>query len=110
MPDPQFSADGRAGMGTLFEDIDQNDPTVKAALTACDDLLPSSVQSDPQLQAEQQERLLEFAACMREQGVDMADPVAGGGPGRGPLAGLDQNDPTIAAGLEVCRPLLAKPE
>lgn len=108
MPDPQFTADGRANMGTLFGDIDQNDPEVKAALTACDQYLPSSTQSDPAAVAEQQERLLVFAACMRDEGIEMADPVAGGGPGRGALAGLDQNDPEIAAALEVCRPLLGR--
>ena len=106
MPDPQFGLDGRANMGTLFGELDQNDAEVRAATEACDAYLPSSLADDPVLQAERQEVLLQFAQCMRDNGVEMDDPVAGGGPGRGPMATLDQNDPTVAAGLEVCRPLL----
>jgi len=106
MPDPEFGLDGKANMGTLFGDLDQDDAKVQAATAACDSLLPSSLADDPVLQAERQEVLIEFAACMRDNGVQMDDPVAGGGPGRGPMATLDQNDPTVAAGLEVCRPLL----
>ena len=106
MPDPQFGLDGKANMGTLFGELDEDDAAVQAATEACDAYLPSSLADDPVLQAERQDALLEFAQCMRDNGVEMDDPVAGGGPGRGPMATLDQNDPTIAAGLEVCRPLL----
>jgi hypothetical protein len=106
MPDPQFGLDGKANMGTLFADLDEDDAAVQAATEACDAYLPSSLADDPVLQAERQDALLEFAQCMRDNGVEMDDPVAGGGPGRGPMATLDQNDPTVAAGLEVCRPLL----
>lgn len=106
MPDPQFDLDGKANMGTLFQGLDQNDPEVRAAMEACNSYLPSSISSDPVLQAERQDRLLEFARCMRDNGVEMDDPVAGGGPGRGPMATLDQNDPTVVAGLAVCRSLL----
>jgi hypothetical protein len=106
MPDPQFGLDGKANMGTLFADLAEDDEKVQAATAACDALLPSSLADDPVLQAERQDALLVFAQCMRDNGVEMDDPVAGGGPGRGPRASLDQNDPTVAAGLEVCRPLL----
>ena len=106
MPDPQFGLDGKANMGTLFGELDEDDAAVQAATEACDAYLPSSLADDPVLQAERQDALLVFAQCMRDNGVEMDDPVAGGGPGRGPMATLDQNDPTIAAGLEVCRPLL----
>jgi hypothetical protein len=106
MDDPQFGLDGRANMGTLFGELDENDPDVQAATEACDAFLPSSTADDPVLQAERQEVLLQFAECMRDNGVEMDDPVAGGGPGRGPMATLDQNDPLVAAGLEACRPLL----
>jgi hypothetical protein len=106
MPDPRFGLDGKANMGTLLADLDEDDAAVQAATEACDAYLPSSLGDDPVLQAERQDTLLEFAQCMRDNGVEMDDPVAGGGPGRGPMATLDQNDPTVAAGLEVCRPLL----
>lgn len=108
MADPQFDLDGRANMGTVFEGLDQNDPEVRAATETCTPLLPSQAATDPALQAERQDRLLEFAQCMRENDVEMADPVAGGGPGRGPMAGLDQNDPTVQAGLEACREFLGR--
>jgi len=108
MPDPQFGLDGRANMGTFFQGLDQNDPEVRAAMETCNSYLPSSVANDPVLQAEQQDRLLAFAQCMREHDVAMADPVAGGGPGRGTMSGLDQNDPTVQAGLEACRSFLGR--
>jgi hypothetical protein len=96
----------RKQITVLFADLAEDDEKVQAATAACDALLPSSLADDPVLQAERQDALLVFAQCMRDNGVEMDDPVAGGGPGRGPMATLDQNDPTVAAGLEVCRPLL----
>ena len=35
------------------------------------------IELDPEQQAEMREQLLEFAECMRDHGIDMADPVFG---------------------------------
>ena len=36
-----------------------------------------AIELDPEQQAEMQEQLLDFAQCMRDHGIDMADPVFG---------------------------------
>lgn len=53
-----------------------------------------------------EERLLEFAQCMRDEGVDISDPdptVFGPGSGGGrPFGGLDFDDADVSAAFEVC--------
>jgi hypothetical protein len=59
-----------------------------------------------------------FAACMREHGVDMPDPVAGGGPGfaRGVRRGsgprtasrIDRASPTTQAAMKACESKLPR--
>jgi hypothetical protein len=51
-----------------------------------------------------------FAKCMRDHGVDVPDPGAGGGVGVGrntpdPAASLDPNSPTVKAAIEACKSL-----
>jgi len=58
-------------------------------------------------QTEQQDRLLEFASCMRDNGFEMADPdFSGDGGGRRVLQDVDQNDPSYEAAFSVCGDLL----
>jgi len=60
---------------------------------------------------EMQDLMLEYAACMRENGVDMEDPdfsAQGGGPGAGDRlqfgeGTLDPTDPVFQAANEVCQ-------
>ena len=61
----------------------------------------------------QQDAFLEFAECMRGEGIQIQDPdfSAGGGPGGGPGGGgifgdLDPNDPSFEAALETCGDIL----
>ncbi len=59
-----------------------------------------------------QDQMYEYAACMRENGVDMDDPVigepGGGGQGGGGLFGdIDRDDPAFEAAQDVCGDLLA---
>jgi len=58
-----------------------------------------------------------FAACMRQQGVDMPDPVAGGGPGAGqarrsagPGSGsrFDRASPKVEAAMKACEDKLPR--
>lgn len=111
--DPQFGADGRpqqgGGGGGLFGDaIDQDSPEFQAAQTACSSLL-AGVQrnSDPQAEAERQAQLLEFAQCMRDEGVDFPDPQLGTGGrpgfGGGRFGDLDLQAPAVQAALQVCQ-------
>ncbi|MBT8211759.1 MAG: hypothetical protein KJN71_01305 [Acidimicrobiia bacterium] len=57
--------------------------------------------------SEFQDLLLEFAQCMRDEGIDMPDPdFATGTPG-GPFGELDRSDSAFQAGIEVCGEILA---
>ena len=121
-PDPVVEADGTvrfgfrpgAGGADAAQDLGR-DPDLPAAREACEDLLeglsfgPGSGNFDT---TELQDTLLEFAQCMRDNGVDMGDPDLsdfgpGGnrdvGAGRGPFGGIDFEDPDVAAALEVCQ-------
>ena len=84
MPDPQISEDGNGGI--LIEQqageggIDPESEEFQAAQEECESILEDgmgAIELDPEQQAEMQERLLEFAECMRDHGIDMPDPVFG---------------------------------
>ncbi|MGP4113938.1 hypothetical protein ACTWP5_23880 [Streptomyces sp. 4N509B] len=56
-----------------------NDPEVRAAQEACQDELPGGGPGNGEpLTAEQLDQMREFTACLRENGVDIADPDASG--------------------------------
>ena len=121
-PDPTVDADGSvqfgfrpgAGGGDELRELGR-DPDLPTAREACEGLLeglsfgPGSGNFDT---TELQDTLLEFAQCMRDNGVDMGDPdlsnfgPGGGddGPGGGPFGGaIDFGDPDVVAALEVCQ-------
>lgn len=70
MPDP----DPDGGFGAGRGDINPNDPKFRAGLEKCQDLMPSGGQMDRTFDAAGQERMLELAKCLRQNGVDMPDP------------------------------------
>ena len=121
--DPIINADGsvefsiRGGGGGEagpFGDVDRE--TVESAFTACSEELdglalgPGGGGFDA---AEFEDRFVEFAACMRDNGVAMDDPdFSAFGPGQrgeggGPFGSLDLDDPTVQAALETCQELFA---
>jgi hypothetical protein len=77
-PDPDASG-GLTIDGVLNgSSLDPNSPAWKAAMGACKDLEPPGFTGDHEVSAEEQEARLEFARCMRENGVnDFPDPVNG---------------------------------
>lgn len=105
--DPDFTA----GVGGLFRgQLDPSDPDVEAAMEECRPLMEAA---RPQLGGESREALedafLEYARCMRDEGIDMPDPdfSGGGGPGGGGFfEGLDRDDPDFQAADGVCRDML----
>lgn len=113
--DPQFGGDGRpqpgsggGGRGLFGGDLDQDSPEFQAARTACSGLLAGVQRNiDPQAETERQAQLLEFAQCMRDEGVDFPDPQlgTGGGPGfgGGGFQNLDLQAPDVQAALQVCQ-------
>ena len=110
-----FRAGGGGGQGALqrLREIGR-DPDLPAAREACAHLLeglafgPGSGNFDL---TEFQDRLLEFARCMRDNGVDVGDPdLRNFGPGAdddgapgGPFGGIDFQDPDVAAAFATCQ-------
>lgn len=115
-PDPRLDADGSVDFGLAgdapFEGVD--DETVDAALDACIGELegaafaPGGADFDP---TDLQDRLVEFAACMRERGFDVDDPdlgeVFGDGGFTNPFEELDADDPDVLAAVEDCQEVFA---
>ena len=122
-PDPVVEADGtvtfgfRPGSGggglRAFREIGR-DPDLPAARDACRGMLEGLAfglgQGGFDL-IELQDTLLEFAQCMRDNGVDMGDPdLSRFGPGAGgddqpggPFGVIDLDDPDFAAAFAVCQ-------
>jgi hypothetical protein len=108
IPDPQIDEDGRLSFAQGLGGIDPNDPDVEAAFEACQEELPDigqAIEFDPDQEAALADAQLEFARCMRENGVDIPDPT-GDGFTIGPDSGIDPNDPDVQAAFEECRPIL----
>jgi hypothetical protein len=122
-PDPDFDADGNIVFGDGAGGPGaggpaQDDPAFEAAQEACGDLLEGvqdAFQPDPEQQAELRDSLLEFAACMRGEGIDFPDPEFGadgnvqlpvaGPDGEGGLAAM-QDAPAFEAAAETCQEAL----
>ena len=78
MPDPEVSGDGGGGVVVLEQDAADGD--FQEAEEACQPILEDAMgdlEIDPEREAEMREELLEFSECMRDQGIDMPDPVFG---------------------------------
>jgi hypothetical protein len=114
--DPVIGADGSIefSFGGRSDDPEGDRDAMSEAFEACQEHLdglafgPGSVDL-----TEIEDTMLEFAICMRENGVDMPDPdfsnlgLGGGdaGSGDGDIFGgaIDLDDPKVEAALEACR-------
>ena len=106
LPDGTFMM--RRDQGMSF-----NDSRRAAAMEACQDLRPAGFSGSAGVggaggMTMDQETLLVFAQCMRDNGVPgFPDPSAtGGGMIIGPQAGIDPNSPTFQAALRTCQAAL----
>ena len=115
LPDPTVDSDGnvRLGLGRAAAAVADLDPAeVQAAFEQCAEHLGGiTFGFTGEDRAELQDRLLEFAVCMRENGYDMPDPDfsnfgRGSGPGDGPFGLLDLADPQLQEALEGCEDVL----
>lgn len=125
-PDPTTAADGSiditggAAGPDGNSDIDPQSTEVSTAFDVCGPMIEgaSFLPGDGDgFDAESQDRFLEFAQCLRDQGLDVEDPDfselgAGGRPGGGGGGGLfgenfDPQDPANADALEACQDLFA---
>ena len=115
-PDPSLSADGSVSFGTgggstPFGDVDN--ATAEAAVNACIGELEGAAFA-PGGSAfditEMQDAMVEFAQCMRDNGIDFDDPDLSGfarGELSNPFAELDVTDPEVAAAIEDCQTIFA---
>jgi hypothetical protein len=112
MPDPQVAGNGQDG--AIRVDLGDTDPsTLQAAQEACDELLQQAgVGPRGSISPEAMDRVVEFAECMREHGIDMPDPqtngggiMIGGGPGSDG-GGIDPSSPEFQDAQEACQDLL----
>lgn len=93
---------GQNGGGGPPRNIDQG--KFQTAMKACQKYQRAAIGniSDADRQ-EFQDAFVKFASCMRQHGVDLPNPSAGGG---GPPAGggqINQNDPKTKAAREACQ-------
>lgn len=122
--DPTVDSDGNVQFGgfrgaAAEGDIDRD--AMRAAMDSCRDELGGVALGfggrdfDP---TELEDTMVEYAACMRENGYDMDDPDlsssgpgSGGEPGEGggggPFGEIDRDDPDFVAANETCGDILA---
>jgi hypothetical protein len=120
--DPTVDADGNLQFGGLrgaagTEDIDRD--AMRQAMDTCRNLIeglaigPGGGDFDP---TELQDTMLEYAACMRDNGFDMPDPdfsssgpsADGTGEGRGgPFGSIDHSDPDFQVAQQACQDILS---
>ena len=111
--DPEFNADGSISLGGEFRGSEADQETMQAAFEACSSHLEGIAFGRGSIDfTEIEDRLVEFASCMRDNGFDMPDPdfstLGQGGPGQGggnggPFGGeIDPEDPAFQEALAAC--------
>jgi hypothetical protein len=103
VPDPKpgggIEIKGGGGPGTAKPDA----PKFRAAQQACNKYLPNGGQP-PKRSPQEQQQLLAFARCMRQHGINMADPKPDGGIEiRGGPGGVNPDSPTFKAAQQACQ-------
>lgn len=123
MPDPEVNGEG--GVGIAVGGEPGNEEEMQAAMEACEHFLEDAAGERRELDPEMLDRMVDFAACMREHGIDMPDPQVDGGrvtirgnsssddDGEGPQTrgdffGADPESPEFQEAEEACRPVLGE--
>jgi hypothetical protein len=113
MPDPEFTGDGGGGTftaGAVGSDTQIDKAKLDEAQKACQSFLDkvksNAKPMDPAKVEEEKQKLLAFAQCMRDHGIDFPDPeintdggglqIQMGGPG------MDPNSPGFKEANEAC--------
>jgi hypothetical protein len=115
--DPEVDADGQFGFRAMAEsagDVDRQE--LREAFETCQSELEGITLRGAGIDRTAiQDTLIEYAACMRDNGYDMEDPDlssfgpgGGGGEGQpgeggGPFGDIDPDDPNFVAANEVCQ-------
>jgi len=121
MPDPETQPGG--GFSQRIDGRNIDPEKMQAAQEACQDILTNAGNFRGELDPEQLDKLVEFAQCMREHGIDMPDPTtngkggimfrsngsASGGddtPGKAFSDGIDPESEEFQAAQEACGSIL----
>jgi len=84
--------------------LENNDSTTRQALAACDGKLGDGQELSAEEDEEFREGWLAFTQCMRDEGIDLADPRF---PGNGKvllgIAGIDTTSPAFETAAEACK-------
>jgi hypothetical protein len=110
--DPKVDENGRLQLqiGPGAGSIDRTSPAFREAANACRPLLQNAI--EPPTEEEQealQDSLLQFARCMRQNGVNVPDPKFEGGGGGGLFQSVDPDDPDFQRAADECREHLRRP-
>ena len=100
MPDPKFDAQGRMAM-QMPAGVGPDDPQFTAADQACKQYAPTGEPDKPDPRLQQQ--MVAYARCMRQHGINIADPKPGEGIGVNGDAGVNPEDPTFKAADQACQ-------
>jgi hypothetical protein len=89
--------------------LDPNSPEWQAAQEACQDLAPAGAESGAAPNPDVEAQALEYAECMRENGVpDFPDPAVEGGGVRMQLPpGIDPNSPQFQEAQQACGDIMS---
>jgi hypothetical protein len=84
VPDPEVNADGSLDLLGFRQSVGQNNPNIlnSPALLQCLPLLAEATFAQPpspENEVELQDNILEFAQCVRDEGIDVPDPEFSGG-------------------------------
>ncbi|HSF84661.1 MAG TPA: hypothetical protein VLG28_03245 [Acidimicrobiia bacterium] len=110
--DPRMDENGNVDIESFLEVATEVDPEdAEVAVEACSDLLDDIELGFDQIDLTGlQDTLIEFSACMRDNGYDLPDPDFSNLAtlqGDGPFGPIDLNDPAFEAALEQCDEILA---
>ena len=116
-PDPSTNADGSVdllGGQTLAQVAGSSPEATQAAADVCAPLIEGASflpgGGSGAFDAETQDAFVEFAECLRDEGLEVSDPdfSAGGNPLVGLFGpGFDPNDPDNAAAIDACSGIFA---
>ena len=111
-PDPDASGELTIDGVVNGSSLDTSGPAWKEAIGACKDLQPPGFTGDHEVSDPEQEVRLEFAQCMRDNGVDDFPDPAKGDPlvdtRRIPSAATEGGMTIINAGMQTCGDLAAE--
>jgi hypothetical protein len=101
MADPEIDAAGRAAM-QMPSGVGPDSPKFKAAQQACQQYAPDGGQPPKLSPQQQQQQLVAFARCMRQQGINLPDPTPDGGIDERGI-GVDPDGPKFKAAEQACK-------